>query len=173
MAQSGTGGKRLEWRQWFWLGWLRFRWRLGRGVRCVSTLEVLDARPAAKFRFPQYQERWSTVADPRQGADDAGPAGTARSLVNLTVASRSVRLDVRHRVVNDTPDTQRAVQPVLRIWALTGGKGIQKAGFPLPVGARRWGSALASRTDERAPGLAGALLLLLDLAQDQKVIAVP
>ena len=48
-------------------------------------------------------------------------------VVNLT----NVPCGVYAIVVNDTPDT-RAVQPVLRIWALTGGKGIQKAGFPLP-----------------------------------------
>jgi hypothetical protein len=34
-------------------------------------------------------------------------------------------------VVNDIPNT-KAIVPVLRIWALTGGRTIQKAGFPLP-----------------------------------------
>lgn len=35
-------------------------------------------------------------------------------------------------VVNDIPNT-RAVRPVLRIWALTGGLGLERAGFPLPL----------------------------------------
>ena len=35
-------------------------------------------------------------------------------------------------VVNDFPNT-RAIVPVLRIWTLTGGKGLQRAGFPDPV----------------------------------------
>jgi hypothetical protein len=34
-------------------------------------------------------------------------------------------------VANDFPNT-KAVTPVLRIWALTGGNHVQKAGFPLP-----------------------------------------
>lgn len=35
-------------------------------------------------------------------------------------------------VVNDFPNT-RAITPVLRIWTLTGGKRVQRAGFPDPV----------------------------------------
>ena len=35
-------------------------------------------------------------------------------------------------VVNDSPNT-RAIVPVLRIWTLTGGRGLQRAGFPDPV----------------------------------------
>lgn len=35
-------------------------------------------------------------------------------------------------VVNDAPNT-RAIVPVLRIWTLTGGRGLQRAGFPDPV----------------------------------------
>ena len=35
-------------------------------------------------------------------------------------------------VINDVPNT-KAVVPVLRIWSLTGGNGLQRAGFPLPI----------------------------------------
>lgn len=35
-------------------------------------------------------------------------------------------------VINDVPNT-KAVTPVLRIWSLTGGNGLQRAGFPLPI----------------------------------------
>ena len=35
-------------------------------------------------------------------------------------------------VVNDVPNT-RAIRPVLRIWVLTGGRGLQRVGFPLPI----------------------------------------
>lgn len=35
-------------------------------------------------------------------------------------------------VANDFPNT-RAIVPVLRIWTLTGGKGLQRAGFPDPI----------------------------------------
>jgi hypothetical protein len=34
-------------------------------------------------------------------------------------------------VVNDVPNT-RKIRPVLRIWALTGGNGLQRIGWPLP-----------------------------------------
>ena len=35
-------------------------------------------------------------------------------------------------VVNDVPN-KRSIRPVLRIWNLTGGNGLQRVGFPLPV----------------------------------------
>jgi hypothetical protein len=35
-------------------------------------------------------------------------------------------------VVNDIPN-KRSIRPVLRIWNLTGGRGLQRIGFPLPV----------------------------------------
>jgi hypothetical protein len=35
-------------------------------------------------------------------------------------------------VINDVPN-KRSIRPVLRIWTLTGGKGLQRVGFPLPV----------------------------------------
>jgi hypothetical protein len=35
-------------------------------------------------------------------------------------------------VVNDIPN-KRSIRPVLRIWNLTGGNGLQRIGFPLPV----------------------------------------
>lgn len=35
-------------------------------------------------------------------------------------------------VINDIPN-KRSIRPVLRIWNLTGGNGLQRVGFPLPV----------------------------------------
>jgi hypothetical protein len=35
-------------------------------------------------------------------------------------------------VINDIPN-KRSIRPVLRIWTLTGGNGLQRVGFPLPV----------------------------------------
>lgn len=35
-------------------------------------------------------------------------------------------------VINDIPN-KRSIRPVLRIWNLTGGNGLQRIGFPLPV----------------------------------------
>jgi hypothetical protein len=35
-------------------------------------------------------------------------------------------------VINDVPN-KRSIRPVLRIWSLTGGNGLQRVGFPLPV----------------------------------------
>ena len=51
---------------------------------------------------------------------------TAR--LNLT----KVPCGVYPLVINDVPNT-KAVTPVLRIWSLTGGNGLQRAGFPLPI----------------------------------------
>ena len=50
----------------------------------------------------------------------------------VTVSTAGLACGTYPIVVNDFPNT-RAIVPVLRIWTLTGGKHVQRAGFPDPV----------------------------------------
>ena len=109
------------------------------GVSTVITIPVAVSPPIAK---PCVNTRKTAVIGPLP----ARFQGVKRVSVQIHGKRQTVALS-KHRtarvslrgvpcgtfavVVNDVPNT-RAVIPVLRIWALTGGNGLQRAGFPLP-----------------------------------------
>ena len=91
---------------------------------CKVTLKSVELGPLPT-RFSKVK-RVSVVIDGHKQIRSV----TKGRKVNVSVAG--LACGTYATVVNDFPNTRKVV-PVLRIWVLTGGKGIQKIGFPDPV----------------------------------------
>lgn len=91
---------------------------------CVNTRKSATLGPLPR-RF-QGVKRVSVQVNGHRQVVPLSEKRTAK--LNLT----RVPCGVFPLVINDVPNT-KAVTPVLRIWSLTGGNGLQRAGFPLPI----------------------------------------
>ena len=113
------------------------------GVPTVITIPVSPSQPIAK---PCVNTRKSAIIGPLPRRFQ----GVKRVVINVNVGghhhqvvalrpNRTARVNLTRVPCGVYPITVaafpnlRQVVPVLRIWALTGGKGLQRAGFPLPI----------------------------------------
>jgi hypothetical protein len=90
---------------------------------CVNTRKSAILGP-----LPQRYSRVNRVAVRINGhVQNHNTLPGRKVLVNLPTACGTYPI-----VINDIPN-KRSIRPVLRIWNLTGGNGLQRIGFPLPV----------------------------------------